>query len=32
MGEVRNAYNIEVGKPQRKRHSFNLDIDRKKIL
>jgi hypothetical protein len=31
-GDVRNAYNVLVGKPEDKRHSEDLDIDERIIL
>jgi hypothetical protein len=32
MGEIRNAYNILVGKPEGKDHTENLGIDERIIL
>jgi hypothetical protein len=32
MGEMRNAYSISVGKPDRRDHLENLDVDGKIIL
>jgi hypothetical protein len=32
MGEIRNAYNILVGKPEGKNHLEDLDVDGKIIL
>jgi hypothetical protein len=32
MAEMRNAYNILVGKPEGKNHLEDLDVDRKMIL
>jgi hypothetical protein len=32
MGEVRNVYKILVGRPERKNHSEDLDVDGRIIL